>query len=41
MSPSGMWHDVGIMKTNVSEDCVDSSFRVERIRERETALAVG
>jgi hypothetical protein len=32
---------VGLMKTDVLKECVTSIFRLERICERGTALAVG
>jgi hypothetical protein len=37
----GMCHRVGIVRTDVSVECVTSIFMTERIREQETVLAVG
>lgn len=38
MPSSWIWHRVGILTTNVSEEIVTSVFRVERIRERHLPL---
>jgi hypothetical protein len=40
-APSGMWHRVGLVRIDVSEESFSSIFRVERIRVRTKALAVG
>jgi hypothetical protein len=37
----GMWHRVGYARTDVSEECVATIFRVETIRVQREALAFG
>jgi hypothetical protein len=40
MPSSEMWRHVGLVRNDVSEECVVSIFRMERISEPGTALAV-
>jgi hypothetical protein len=40
MPSSGMWLRVGLVRTDVAEEHVASSIRMERIRELGTTLAV-
>jgi hypothetical protein len=36
-----MWLHVGLVKKDILEECIASIFKVEGIRERRAALAVG
>jgi hypothetical protein len=40
MSSSGTWRHLGLGRTNVSDECVASIYRAERIRERERTIAL-